>query len=128
MLETVPPGSHVLLHINDKIYPDGGDHVEILKEAGITDVEGAGAIRVGGPGQICAVVRVGETKLTSLEERSTDTAERGVVARAEKAGKYQTAILDVSYLLKGVKMKGRGGVYEVSIAKGVLPAGWEEIT
>ena len=125
MLEAVPPNSSVLLHINNKIYPDGGDHVHILRESGITDVKGASTIRVGGSGEICAILKIGETSLLSLEERSTEARERGVVARAENAGKYQTEILGVSYLQAGVKMAGKGGVYEVAIERSVLPAGWE---
>ena len=70
MLKKLPPNSDVLLHINQKIYPDGGEHKKILAEAGIDDVESAGEIRVGGPGEICAILKVGETKLTTLEEVS----------------------------------------------------------
>jgi hypothetical protein len=46
-----------------------------LKEAGIEDVEKAGEIRVGNAGEICAILKVGETKLTTVEERRAPEVE-----------------------------------------------------
>ena len=126
MLQAVQPGSNVLLHINSKVYPDGGDHVSILNDAGISDVESASEIRVGGGGSICAIIKVGETRLTTLEERSDLNAVRGVVAFAEKAGKYQTEIRGVEYLKRGVPTKGKGGVWQAEVPRDVVPEGWRD--
>ncbi|GMH63860.1 hypothetical protein TrRE_jg8065, partial [Triparma retinervis] len=124
MLGKVGAGESVLLHINNKVYPDGGEHKVILGEAGVTDVDAAGEIRVGRPGEICAILKVGETTITTEEDRRKPERVRGVVARAEDAGKYQTRILEVEYLKRGVSVKGKGGVWNVEVPEDVLPDGW----
>jgi hypothetical protein len=50
--------------------------------------------------------------------------ERGVVARGEAAGKYQTEVIQTAYLKEGIPMKGKGGVWKVEINKNLLPDCW----
>ncbi|GMI05448.1 hypothetical protein TrLO_g3081 [Triparma laevis f. longispina] len=117
-------GKTVLLHVGKRNYPDGGEHVWILKER-LLDVEEARTLKVGRKGKIVAICEIGKTVLVEDEKgRSTEGMERAVVARGNAMGKYLTQIKRVEYLNKAQWASGRYGVYEQEINLDNIPEGW----
>ncbi|KAG7353153.1 HAD-SF-IIIC: HAD phosphatase, family IIIC [Nitzschia inconspicua] len=119
-------GTQLLLHVGQRTYPDGGKHIEIMKENGLNQDE-IDRLKTLPPnfsrGKIIAVIELGKTYETSTVERSDPEFERNAVARGEDSGKFVTEIKRVSYLKQPVKQSGAGGVFKVRIPPEVLPDG-----
>ena len=71
-----------------------------------------------------AIVELGETFETTLEERCDPDFQRKVAAFGADAGMRATVIRRVEYLKRPVKVSGRGGVFKANIDKSVIPDGW----
>jgi magnesium-dependent phosphatase 1 len=121
-------GEIVLLHCGQRTYPDGGEHIRVLLESGLTAAEVAAntALRPGfGKGQAIAIVELGQTELVESERaRSAAAIEQSVCARGAAMGRYLTHIRRVEWLREGVPMRGQPGLFEAEVPRAVLPAGW----
>ena len=70
------------------------------------------------------MVELGETRLASLEERSTDAVQRAVCASGAAMGRYLTPIERVQWLKQPVQTRGSPGIFEATIPRDALPDGW----
>ena len=77
-----------------------------------------------GRGNAVAIVELGKTYETTIEERSDPEFQRNVAAYGADSGKIVTEIKRVAYLKKPVKMAGQGGVFKVQIDPEMIPDGW----
>ena len=75
-------------------------------------------------GMVVAIVELGKTFETTLEQRCDPDFQRAVAAFGEESGKIATEIKRVEYLKRGVTVSGRGGVFKAAIHKDVIPDGW----
>lgn len=117
-------GTQMLLHVGRRTYPDGGKHVEIMKEDGLSqaDIDRLKSLPPNfSRGNIVAILEIGKTYLTNTEERSIPTFERNAVARGGDSGKFVTEIKRVSYLKRPIKMNGAGGIFKVRVPPEVIP-------
>jgi len=71
-----------------------------------------------------AIVELGKTFETTLEERCDPDFQRAVGAFGADSGMRATEIKRVEYLKKGLKVSGNGGVFKANIPKAVIPEGW----
>jgi len=127
MFERYPPGSQVLLHVGQRLYPDENRHLEILKRTGKdeNEIRRLKQMPIGfGKGNIVAILELGRTYLTTLEERSQPDHENKVTAYGCDSGQYATEIQKVSYLKRPIPMKGQAGLFKVRIPKDAIPDGW----
>ncbi len=119
------PGDRLLLHVGQRLYPDGGAHLKILREAGYTPalIEKYTNLPQGfQKGQVVAEVEVGETVLVEdAALRSRPQIERAVAARGVTMGRYITPIRKVKWLKKGLNTRGRPGLFAVDVPIGLLP-------
>lgn len=129
MFEPYVPGSWVLLHVGQRTYPDGDRHLEIMKRAGKSSDEIAQLKQFPqgfGKGNIVAIMELGETWLTTLDERSEPDHEHNAAAYGRDSGKFATKIRRVAYLKRPIKMKGQPGLFKVRIPADALPDDWRE--
>jgi hypothetical protein len=75
-------------------------------------------------GYAVAIVEVGRTYETTLEERSDPDFQRRVAAYGADSGRMATEIKRAAYLKKPIKLSGQAGVFKVVIDPEVLPDGW----
>ena len=127
MFERYAPGTRVLLHVGQRVYPDGDRHLEILDRAGKNEAQISRLKQLPqgfGKGNIVAALELGKTFLTTLEERSRPDHEEKVVAYGSDSGQYATEIVKVAYLKRPIPMKGQAGLFKVHIPIDALPDGW----
>lgn len=120
-------GTKMLLHVGQRIYPDGNRHLDVMKSGGLDDdeIKDLKSLPQGfGKGMAVAIVEIGKTYETTLEERCDPDFQRSVGAFGADSGMRATEIARVEYLKKGVKVKGSGGVFKAAIHKSVIPDGW----
>ena len=127
MFTPYPEGTKMLLHVGQRIYPDGNRHIDVMRSGNLSDdeISRLKSLPEGfGKGMAVAIVEIGETFETTLEERSDPEFQRNVAAFGADSGMRATIIKRVSYLKKGVKVSGRGGVFKARVEKDVIPDGW----
>jgi len=127
MFVPYPPGTKMLLHVGKRVYPDGDRHVDVMRSGGLSmnDIAKLKALPPGyGTGMVVAIVELGRTYETTLEERSTLGVQQKVGAFGADSGKMVTEIKRVEYLTRGVPVSGQGGVFKADIDRSVIPAGW----
>ena len=120
-------GTKMLLHVGQRIYPDGDRHLDVMKSGGLNDEEirKLKSLPPGfGKGMAVAIVELGKTFETTLEERCDPDFQRSVGAFGADSGMRATEIRRVEYLKRGVKVSGKGGVFKARIDRDVLPDGW----
>ena len=123
------PGTKMLLHVGQRIYPDGNRHIDVMKSGGLNEqeIEKLKSLPPGfRKGHAVAIVELGETYETTLEQRSEPDFQRSVGAFGEDSGMRATEIRRVAYLKRPVKVSGRGGVFHAKVPKDVIPDGWLE--
>jgi magnesium-dependent phosphatase 1 len=127
MFTPYPEGTKMLLHIGQRTYPDGNRHLDVMKSGGLDDDE-IQVLKSLPPGfkkgMAVAIVELGKTFETTLEERCDPTFQRSVGAFGADSGMRATEIKRVEYLKRGVKVSGRGGVFKADIEKDAIPDGW----
>ena len=131
MFVPYPEGTHMLLHVGQRTYPDGNRHLQVMKEqGGITSEEEIVRLKSlpngFGKGQVVAIVELGDTFDTTLEERCQPDFEARVAAYGTDSGRRATVIQRASFLKRPVRVKGQAGVFSATIDKSVLPEGWLE--
>jgi len=120
-------GTKMLLHVGQRIYPDGNRHLDVMKSGGLDDdeINDLKSLPNGfGKGMAVAIVEIGKTYETTLEKRCDPDFQRSVGAFGADSGMRATEIARVEYLKKGVKVTGSGGVFKAAIDKSVIPDGW----
>lgn len=120
-------GTQMLLHVGQRVYPDGDRHIDVMKSGGLDDdeIKALKSLPKGfGKGSVVAIVELGETFETTLEQRCDPDFQRSVAAFGADSGMRATEIRRVEYLKRPVKVSGSGGVFKASIPKSVLPDGW----
>ena len=129
MFRPYPEGTKMLLHVGQRIYPDGNRHLDVMKSGGLGDDEISKLKSLPknfGKGMAVAIVEIGKTYETTLAERCDPDFQRKVGAFGEDSGMRATEIRRVEYLKSGVKVSARGGVFKVNIDRNVIPDGWLE--
>jgi len=129
MFKNYPEGTKMLLHVGQRTYPDGNRHVDLMKNAGLANdkIQDLKSLPSGfNKGMAVAIVELGETYDTELEQRCDPTFQRKVCAYGEDSGMRATEIKRVSYLKKGLKFSGKHGIFKVNVEKDVIPDGWLE--
>lgn len=127
MFTTYPEGTQMLLHVGQRTYPDGNRHLDVMRSGGLSDkeIEQLKSLPPGfGKGMAVAILEIGKTYETTVEERSDPDFQRKVGAFGEDSGKMVTEIKRIQYLKRGVKVSGKGGVFKVKIDRSVLPDDW----
>jgi len=127
MFTPYPEGTKMLLHVGQRTYPDGNRHLDVMKSGGLNDyeIQDLKSLPTGfKKGMAVAIVELGKTFETTLEERSDPDFQRCVGAFGRDSGMRATEIKRVEYLKRGVKVSGRGGVFKANINKDVIPDGW----
>ena len=127
MFTPYPEGTKMLLHVGQRNYPDGDRHIDVMKSGGLNESE-INALKTlpkgFGKGMAVAIVELGKTFETSLEERCDPDFQRKVGAFGEDSGMRATEIKRVEYLKRGVRVSGKGGVFKVNINRDDIPEGW----
>jgi len=127
MFNPYPDGTKMLLHVGQRTYPDGDRHLDVMQSGGLSDEEISQLKLLPkgfNKGMAVAIVEIGKTYETSLEERCNPDFQRKVGAFGEDSGMRATEIKRVAYLKRGVKVSGSGGVFKCDIDKDVIPDGW----
>lgn len=127
MFTTYPEGTKMLLHVGQRIYPDGDRHLDVMKSGGLDDnkIKALKSLPKGfTKGMAVAIVELGKTFETTLEQRCDPDFQRGVAAFGADSGMRATEIKRVEYLKQGVKVSGQGGVFKAKIDRDVIPDGW----
>eukprot|EP00956_Cyclotella_meneghiniana_P022155 scaffold41401_cov36-Cyclotella_meneghiniana.AAC.1 len=117
----------MLLHVGQRIYPDGDRHIDVMKSGGLADdeIKELKTLKRGyTKGMAVAIVELGKTYETTLEQRCDPDYQRSVAAFGQDSGVRATEIKRVAYLKQGVKISGQGGVFKVKVNKSVIPDGW----
>lgn len=117
----------MLLHVGQRIYPDGDRHLDVMKSGGLDDnkIKALKSLPKGfTKGMAVAIVELGKTFETTLEQRCDPDFQRGVAAFGADSGMRATEIKRVEYLKQGVKVSGQGGVFKAKIDRDVIPDGW----
>lgn len=120
-------GTKMLLHVGQRIYPDGNRHLDVMKSGGLSDaeIEKLKSLPKGfGKGMAVAIVELGKTFETTLEERCDPDFQRSVGAFGADSGMRATEIKRVEYLKKPLRVSGRGGVFKAQVPRDVIPDGW----
>lgn len=120
-------GTKMLLHVGQRTYPDGNRHIDVMKSGGLDDdeIQALKSLPPGfSKGMAVAIVELGKTFETTLEERCDPDFQRSVGAFGADSGMRATEIKRVEYLKRGVKVSGKGGVFKANIDKDVIPDGW----
>jgi magnesium-dependent phosphatase 1 len=127
MLVPYPQGTHMLLHVGQRSYPDGDRHVEIMKDHGLSEceIDKLKVLPMGYErGSIVAICELGQTMEMTLQERSAPWIQRQVAAYGRDSGKMVTEIISVQYLKQPLLVGGQGGVFKVQIPTEILPDNW----
>ena len=127
MFTPYPEGTKMLLHVGQRIYPDGDRHIDVMKSGDLDDdeIKSLKSLPSGfNKGMAVAIVELGKTFETTLEQRCDPDFQRAVAAFGADSGMRATEIKRVEYLKRGVKVSGRGGVFKSRIDKEVIPDGW----
>ena len=127
MFVPYPEGTQMLLHVGQRIYPDGNRHLDVMKSAGLSDqsIQEYKSLPPNfGKGMVIAIVEIGQTYETTLKDRCEPQFQQKVGAFGNDSGKMVTEIKRVAYLNQGVKVSGKGGVFKVKIDPNVIPDGW----
>mmetsp|Transcript_20473 Transcript_20473/g.29980 ORF Transcript_20473/g.29980 Transcript_20473/m.29980 type:complete len:101 (+) Transcript_20473:24-326(+) len=98
-----------------------------MKSGGLDDgkIEQLKSLPEGfGKGMAVAIVELGKTYETTLEERCDPEFQRKVGAFGEDSGMRATEIKRVEYLKRGVRVSGSGGVFKAQVDKDAIPDGW----
>ena len=120
-------GTKMLLHVGQRTYPDGNRHLDVMKSGGLSDeeIKELKSLPPGySKGMAVAIVEIGKTYETTLEERCDPNFQRSVGAFGADSGMRATEIKRVEYLKRGVKVSGKGGVFKADIDKNAIPDGW----
>lgn len=120
-------GTHMLLHVGQRTYPDGNRHIDVMKSGGLDDeeIQALKSLPAGfSKGMAVAIVELGDTFETTLEQRCDPDFQRAVAAFGKDSGMRATKIRRVEYLRKGVKVSGQGGVFKAKIERSAIPDGW----
>jgi len=127
MFTQYPEGTKMLLHVGQRTYPDGNRHLDVMKSGGLDDDE-IQALKSLPPGykkgMAVAIVELGKTFETTLEQRCDPDFQRSVAAFGEDSGMRATEIKRVEYLKRGVRVSGQGGVFKAKVDRDVIPDGW----
>ena len=67
------------------------------------------------------MVELGSTRLSSLDERETEETQRAVCAYGADAGRYLTEITRVYWLRQPVPMRGKPGLWQVTLPVNAIP-------
>lgn len=129
MFVPYPEGTKMLLHVGQRIYPDGNRHLDVMKSGGLDDTEIARlkSLPKGfGKGMAVAIVELGKTFETTLAQRSEPEFQRKVGAFGEDSGMRATEIKRVEYLKHEVRVSGQGGIFKAQIPLTAIPDGWLE--
>jgi magnesium-dependent phosphatase 1 len=127
MFVRYPEGTQMLLHVGQRIYPDGNKHIDVMKSGGLSDdeIDRLKSLPKGfGKGMAVAIVEIGRTYETSVKERSDPEFQRNVAAFGSDSGKIVTEIKRVQYLKRPMNVSAQGGVFKVQIDPNVIPDGW----
>ena len=127
MFVPYPEGTKMLLHVGKRTYPDGDRHLDVMRSGGLTDdeISNLKSLPEGfGRGMAVAVVELGRTYETTLEERCDPDFQRGVGAFGADSGMRVTEIRRVEYLKRPVRVSGSGGVFKADVDRNVIPDGW----
>ena len=127
MFVPYPEGTKMLLHVGQRIYPDGDRHLDVMKSGGLDEgeIKKLKSLPEGfGKGMAVAICEIGKTYETTLNERCDPDFQRKVGAFGEDSGMRATEIKRVEYLKRGVKVKGSGGVFKANVPNEVIPDGW----
>lgn len=117
----------MLLHVGQRTYPDGNRHIDVMKSGGLSDsdiLSLKSLPRGFTKGMAVAIVELGKTFETTLEQRCDPDFQRAVAAFGADSGMRATEIKRVEYLKKGVKVSGKGGVFKARVERSVIPDGW----
>ena len=71
-----------------------------------------------------AILEIGETYETTVQERSRPEMQRRIEAYGADSGRRCTEIRRVEYLRQPVPVKARGGVFKIPVSRSVIPDGW----
>jgi magnesium-dependent phosphatase 1 len=128
MFVPYPEGTQMLLHVGRRNYPDGNKHIDVMKSGGLSDdeIEKLKSLPAQGfgKGMAVAIVELGKTYETTVEERSDPEFQRRVAAFGSDSGKMVTEIKRVQYLKRPIHVSGQGGVFNAQIDPDVIPDGW----
>ena len=127
MFTSYPEGTIMLLHVGQRTYPDGDRHIDVMKSGGLDDdqIQALKSLPPGfTKGMVVAIVELGKTYETTLEERCDPDFQRAVAAFGQDSGMRATEISRVEYLKRGVKISGKGGIFTAIIDREVIPDGW----
>mmetsp|Transcript_49029 Transcript_49029/g.147670 ORF Transcript_49029/g.147670 Transcript_49029/m.147670 type:complete len:462 (-) Transcript_49029:343-1728(-) len=122
-------GTKMLLHVGRRTYPDGDRHIDVMQSGGLSDAEISKlkSLPKGfGRGMAVAIVELGKTYETTLEERCDTNFQRSVGAFGADSGKMVTEIKRVEYLKSPTRVSGRGGVFKADVDRSAIPEGWLE--
>lgn len=120
-------GTKMLLHVGRRIYPDGDRHLDVMRSGGLDDdeIEKLKSLPEGfGKGMAVAIVEIGRTYETTLEERCDPDFQRSVGAFGADSGMRATEIKRVEYLKEGARVTGSGGIFKATVDKKMIPDGW----
>mmetsp|Transcript_15173 Transcript_15173/g.36426 ORF Transcript_15173/g.36426 Transcript_15173/m.36426 type:complete len:497 (+) Transcript_15173:110-1600(+) len=127
MFTPYPEGTKMLLHVGQRTYPDGNRHIDVMKSGDLNDDE-IQALKSLPPGftkgMAVAIVELGKTYETTLEQRCEPDFQRAVAAFGQDSGMRATEIKRVEYLKRGVKVSGQGGVFKAKVDRDAIPGGW----
>ena len=79
-----------------------------------------------GKGMVVAIVEIGKTYDTIVEERSKPDMQRRIGAYGAESGRRCTEIRRVELLRKPVRVKAKGDIFKVTIDQDCVPEGWLE--
>lgn len=120
-------GTKMLLHVGQRNYPDGDRHVDIMKSDDLDEQEMLKLKFLPDgyeKGMLVAILELGATFETTLEQRCDPTFQRSVVAFGQDSGMRATEIRRVQYLNYGVKVPGQSGVFNAKIDRNAIPEEW----
>ena len=121
------PGTLFLLHVGQRTYPDGNRHMEFMKSGGLSDkeIEDLKSLPSGfEKGMVVAILEIGDTFETTVEERSHPDMQRRIGAYGADSGTRCTEIRRVEYLKTPVPVRARAGVFKISLSRDAIPDGW----
>lgn len=128
MFVPYPTGTQMLLHVGQRTYPDGNKHIAVMKSDGVMDDEQINTLKAlpkgFSKGSVVAIMELGKTYETTVEERSDPDMQRRIAAYGTDSGRIVTEIAKVAYLKQPVKVSGKGGVFHTKIPLNVLPDDW----
>lgn len=117
-------GQYAALHVGQRTYPDGGKHLTILRRAGLADEEIGRITQLPdgfARGNVVAIVELGPTRISTLDERSEPDIEHACCAYGADAGRYLTEVKAAHWLTRPVPMSGRPGIFDITVPRSALP-------